>query len=79
MPNWSGEMKLDLVRVQRAGQAGQRGRQGERQRLVARQVDAHALRRDLGVADGDEGAPGGRAQQVQHAQRDSTASTRHRK
>jgi hypothetical protein len=32
-------------------------------------VDAHALRRDLRIADGDEGAAGRRAQQVQAGQR----------
>ncbi len=80
MLNCSGDEELDLVRVQRAAQPGQRRRERERQRLVARQVDAHALRRDLRVADRDEGAPGGRAQQVQDGQRcASTAMARHRK
>ncbi len=64
-----GREEADLVRVQRSAQPGQRRRHGEGQRLVARQVDAHALRRDLRVADRDEGPPGGRAQQVEHAQR----------
>ena len=61
--------EADHVRIQRAADAGQRGADREAQRLVVREVDAHALGRDLAVADGDEGAPGGAAQQVQHRQR----------
>ena len=64
-----GRDEPELVRVERAADAGERRRDRERQRLVARQVDAHALRRDLGVADGDEGAAGRRAQQVEDRQR----------
>ncbi len=55
--------------VQGARDAGQRGRDGKRQRLVARQVDAHALRGNFRVAYGDESAAGGRAQQVENGQR----------
>ena len=54
----------DLVGEQRAGEAHQRGRIGEGDRLVDREVDAHRLGGDLAVADGDPGAAGGRAQQV---------------
>ncbi|MNV56452.1 hypothetical protein D3C71_1487360 [compost metagenome] len=57
------------MRVQRPADAGERSRYGERQRLVARQVDAHALCGNLRIADGDKRAPCGRAQQVQNGQR----------
>ena len=36
--------ELQLVRIQSAGHARQCGRDGKRQGLVVRQVDAHALR-----------------------------------
>ena len=74
MLNWSGEMKRSLCAYSAPASPAMRRRQRERQRLVARQVDAHALRRDLGVADRDERAPGGRAQQVEHAQRHQHAA-----
>ena len=64
-----GRDELQLVRIERAADAGERRRDRERQRLVAREMDAHALRRDLGVADRDEGAAGRRAQQVEDRER----------
>ena len=48
--------------------AGEGGADGEGLHLVAGQVDAHALARGLRIADRDEGAAGGRAQQVQRQQ-----------
>jgi len=58
MLNWSGEMNCSLCAYRAPAMPGQRGRQRKRQRLVVRQVDAHALRRDLGIPNGHERAPG---------------------
>ena len=52
---------------QAAGKAGDRGADGKRLHLVERDVDAHAARCRLAVADRDEGATGRRAQQVERA------------
>ena len=62
-----GADELDLVNVKRAGETGQRSRNGKAHCFVTRQVYAHALRRNFGVTNRDERAPGRRAQQV-HAQ-----------
>src|SRR5882762_6226177 len=56
--------KADLVREQRAREAHEGGGIGERHRLVERQVDAHRLRGDLAVADGDPRASRRRLQEV---------------
>ena len=60
----SGARKPILWAKSAPASAHQRGRVGEGHRLVAREVDAHRLRRDLAVADRDQGAAGRRAQQV---------------
>ena len=56
-----------LVAEQRAGQAGDAGAQREGDGLVAHQIDAEALRRDLEVADRHHGAARRRARQVDGA------------
>ena len=61
--------ELQLVRIQGAGNAGDGRRQRERGGLVTCQVNTHALRGDLRIADRDKGAPGGRTQQIQDRQR----------
>ena len=63
-----GRQEHDLVRIERPTYAGERGRERKRQGFVARQVNAHALRRDLGIADGHKRSAGGRTQQIQYAQ-----------
>ena len=49
-----GRDELELVRIERPADAGERRRDRERERLVAGKVDPHALRRDLGIADRDD-------------------------
>ena len=60
----SGVEIADLVGEQRAGQPGQKGADRKGQRLVSREVDAHALRRNLAVTNCDPGTPRRRAQQI---------------
>src|SRR6266852_4159573 len=52
------------VRVQHPGHPGVEGRDGEREELVAEDVDADDLRGDVVIANGDEGAPYSRAHEV---------------
>ena len=49
--------ELTKAREQAAGQAGIESADREGHRLVTRQVHSHSLRRELAIADGDEGAP----------------------
>ena len=60
-------MKESLCANRAAGKAGDRRRDRERLHLVERDVDAHAARRGLAVADRDERAAGRRTQQIERA------------
>ena len=64
-----GRQEHDLVRIERATHTGERRRERKRQGFVTRQVNAHALGRDLGVANRHKRPTRGRTQQVQDAQR----------
>ena len=55
-----------VMRIERAGDAGEERRQPERQRAVFGQVDAHDLGGEIMVADRDQRAAVARAHQVGH-------------
>ena len=55
-----GRDEAHLVRIQCAGNTGHSGRYREGQAFVAREVDAHALSRNLGVSDRHKGTAGRR-------------------
>ena len=61
-----GRQKPNHVGVQRPTHTGQRSRDRKAQRLVARQMNAHALGRDFAVANGHKSPPRGAAHQVHH-------------
>src|SRR5674476_1397599 len=66
--NWSGEMNRSLC-AYRAPAMPASAADKANDSVLACQMNAHALRRNLRVANGHEGASGGGAQQVEDAQR----------
>ena len=58
-----------VVGEERTGEADEERRGRERQELVPEDVDPHGARRDVLIPDGDEGAPGARAEEVRGEER----------